>query len=85
MYGFGQTATATNGYVTDPTRGGATIAEREDRTTTREVNQTPGPQNQGVNLGLQLQAGIPTQIPPTQYGPMGNGPPYLRTTMVTGR
>ncbi|KAJ8080415.1 CCR4-NOT core DEDD RNase subunit [Marasmius tenuissimus] len=83
MYGFGQTATATNG-LTDPTRGGATIAEREDRTTIREVH-TPGPQNQGVNLGLQLQAGIPTQIPPTQYAPMGNGPPYLRTSLVTGR
>ncbi|KAG7088271.1 hypothetical protein E1B28_012285 [Marasmius oreades] len=86
MFGFGQTATVTNG-LTDPGRGGATMAEREDRMTMREVhNQTPGPQNQGVSIGLQLQAGIPTQIPPTQYGPMGaNGPPYLRTSLVGGR
>ncbi|EEB90558.1 hypothetical protein MPER_11217 [Moniliophthora perniciosa FA553] len=84
LFGLGQT---TNGLTESAGRGSATIAEREDRTTTREVhNQTPGPQNQTVAIGLQLQAGNPIQIPPTQYGPMGaNGPPYLRTSLVGGR
>uniref|UniRef100_A0A0W0G7S2 poly(A)-specific ribonuclease n=1 Tax=Moniliophthora roreri TaxID=221103 RepID=A0A0W0G7S2_MONRR len=84
LFGLGQT---TNGLTDSAGRGSATIAEREDRTTTRELhNQTPGPQNQTVAIGLQLQAGNPIQIPPTQYGPMGaNGPPYLRTSLVGGR
>jgi CCR4-NOT transcription complex subunit 7/8 len=46
LYGLGQTFAISNG-LTDPTRGGATIAERDDRgSVNRDVhNQTPGLNN----------------------------------------
>src|SRR5258707_13017364 len=93
LYGLGQTFSMTNGF-TDPSRGGATIAEREDRSSAREVqNQTPGPnggstqQTQPVAMSLSsLQGGIPTNINATGYGPLTNGPsPYLRTMVGGGR
>ena len=93
LYGLGQTFAISNG-LTDPTRGGATIAERDDRGSAREVhNQTPGPNNataqqtQNVNMALgPMQAGIPSAMTPGPYGPMGNGPPgYLRTMVGGGR
>ena len=93
LYGLGQTFSMTNGF-TDPSRGGATIAERDDRNSAREVqNQTPGPnggstqQTQPVPMSLnQLQGGIPTNITSTGYGPLTNGPaPYLRTMVGGGR
>lgn len=92
LYGLGQTFSMANGF-TDPSRGGATIAERDDRSSTgREAqNQTPGPnggttQTQPVPMSISaLQGGVPTSITPGGYGPLTNGPgPYLRT-MVGGR
>ena len=94
LYGLGQTFAISNG-LTDPTRGGATIAERDDRGSAREVhNQTPGPNNntatqqtQNVTMTLgPMQAGIPSAMTPGPYGPMGNGPPgYMRTMVGGGR
>ena len=92
LYGLGQTFAISNG-LTDPTRGGATIAEREDRGSARDVhNQTPGPNNttqqaQNVNMALgPMQAGISSAMTPGPYGPMGNGPPgYMRTMVGGGR
>lgn len=85
LYGLGQTFTGSNG-MTDPGRGGATIAEREDRNSIREAhNKTPGAgasQNQGLSMGMgQLTGNIQT---PGSYGPMGANGPYLRTAMVGG-
>ncbi|KAF8968961.1 ribonuclease H-like domain-containing protein [Flammula alnicola] len=90
LYGLGQTFSMSNGLA-DPARGGATIAEREDRGSARDVhNQTPGPntggnqQSQGVNMTLgPMSAGLPAGISPG-YGPMGNGPPAYMRTMVGG-
>jgi len=93
LYGLGQTFSTTNGF-TDPSRGGATIAERDDRSSAREVqNQTPGPnggstqQTQPVPMNLNpLQGGIPTNINATGYGPLTSGPsPYLRSMVGGGR
>lgn len=98
LYGLGQTFAISNG-LTDPTRGGATIAERDDRGSSRDVhNQTPGPnsnnntaaqqqQTQNVTMALgPMQAGIPSAMTPGPYGPMGNGPPgYMRTMVGGGR
>lgn len=91
LYGLGQTFSMTNG-LTDPSRGGATIAERDDRGSAREIhNQTPGSnggasQQQGVNLGLgQLPGGIPSGMTPSGYVPLTNGPPAYLRTMVGGR
>ena len=93
LYGLGQTFAISNG-LTDPTRGGATIAERDDRGSARDVhNQTPGPSNntataqqtQNVTMALgSMQAGIPSAMTPGPYGPMGNGPPGYMRTMVGG-
>lgn len=90
LYGFGQTFPQSNG-LTDPSRGGATIAEREDRSSAREAhNQTPGPNNvgnqqsQNVNMTLNpMPGGLPTGMS-GGYGPMGNGPPTYMRTMVGG-
>ncbi|KAJ6475038.1 ribonuclease H-like domain-containing protein [Mycena vitilis] len=83
LYGLGQTVT--NGMMGDPGRGGATIAEREDRSVAREThNQTPGPgSNQnGVNMGMTN--GLPSSLPSSSYQVMGSAP-YLRPTLVGGR
>lgn len=93
LYGLGQTFSLTNG-LTDPARGGATIAEREDRGSVRDLhNQTPGPnggtnpQPQNVNLSLApMQGTLPTAITPGAYGALGNGPPgYMRSMVGNGR
>ncbi|KAF8158546.1 CAF1-domain-containing protein [Crassisporium funariophilum] len=93
LYGLGQTFSMANGLA-DPARGGATIAERDDRGSARDVhNQTPGPNNTGnqqsQNVGMSLgplQAGIPSSMTPGAYGPMGNGPAgYMRTLVGGGR
>ncbi|KAJ7245020.1 ribonuclease H-like domain-containing protein [Mycena haematopus] len=83
LYGLGQTVT--NGMMGDPARGGATTAEREDRSVPREThNQTPGPgSNQnGVNMGMAN--GLPTSLPSASYQVMSSAP-YLRPTLVGGR
>lgn len=99
LYGLGQTFSVSNG-LPDPGRGGATIAEREDRGSTmvsRESNnQTPGSnghnQNQNQNnhsngMGMILpigSGGISAPMPSTAYGPMGVGGPYMRTSQLVG-
>lgn len=87
LYGLGQTVM--NGMMTDPSRGGATPAEREDRSSAREtLNQTPAAgvsQNQ-VTLGMMtMPAGALPTLPSGSYGPMGANGPYMRTSLVGGR
>ncbi|KAL1760406.1 ribonuclease H-like domain-containing protein [Schizophyllum commune] len=86
LYGLGQTFSVANG-IADPGRGGATIAEREDRTVTRERSQTPAPgPGQGVSLAGQaavMGMGGGMGMPTPGYGPLANGP-YMRTQMVGG-
>jgi len=90
LYGFGPTFTVSNG-LTDPGRGGATIAEREDRGSTSSAtrdSQTqsqsgPGTPGQSVVNHNHVQIGMgPMQG--VAYGMGGNGP-YLRTGLVGGR
>ncbi|PPR05924.1 hypothetical protein CVT26_008818 [Gymnopilus dilepis] len=91
LYGLGQTFSVSNG-LTDPARGGATIAEREDRGSARDAhNQTPGPNNganqpsQNVSMALgPMSAGLPSAMTPGGYGPMANGPQAYMRTMVGG-
>jgi CCR4-NOT transcription complex subunit 7/8 len=91
LYGLGQTFSMSNGLA-DPTRGGATIAERDDRGSARDIhNQTPGPNNggsqqsQNVTMSLgPMSSGIPSGMTPGGYGPMGNGPQTYMRTMVGG-
>ncbi|RDB15329.1 CCR4-NOT transcription complex subunit 7 [Hypsizygus marmoreus] len=86
LYGLGQTFTVSNG-LTDPGRGGATIAEREDRGSAREAhNQTPGPGAGGQQMGMgPMQGGMPTPLPSSVSYGMGTNGPYMRTGMVGGR
>lgn len=90
LYGLGQTFSMSNG-LTDPSRGGATIAERDDRGSARDAhNQTPGPNNGGsqqapsVSMTLGPMSSIPTAMTPGGYGPMNNGPQAYMRTMVGG-
>jgi len=94
LYGLGQTFSVMNGMA-DPGRGGATIAERDDRSSAREShNQTPGggvSQNQSMMtmggplptpaLGGSMPAPLPSATP---YGPMGANSTYIRTTIGVG-
>jgi CCR4-NOT transcription complex subunit 7/8 len=86
LYGLGQTFTVSNGLA-DPGRGGATIAEREDRGSsarethnqTNSASQTPmgmGPMQSGT-----LSGAIPSSV---SYAPMGTNGAYLRTSLVGG-
>ena len=89
LYGLGQTFTVSNGLA-DPGRGGATIAEREDRgSSAREMHN----QNQNANSSSQSQMGmgpmqtsaLPNTMPSSvSYGPMGTNGVYLRTSLVGG-
>ena len=83
LYGLGETFTQQNG-IPDPGRGGATIAEREDRGMPRDVqNQTPGPALAAMQPSAMASA-IVAQLPPgTTYGPMANGA-YLRSAIGVG-
>lgn len=96
LYGLGQAFTVSNG-ITDTGRGGATIAEREDRVPRDSQNQTPGPgassvpQNQGVmGMGVPLPSAalggvLSTPLPSgTSYGPMGANGPFMRTAIGVG-
>ena len=61
LYGLGQTFSVLNGMA-DPGRGGATIAERDDRGSAREShNQTPGGGvSQNQNLAMSMGGPLPT-------------------------
>ncbi|KAG6853569.1 hypothetical protein C0991_003165 [Blastosporella zonata] len=85
LYGLGQTFTVSNG-LTDASRSGATIAEREDRGSVREAhNQTPGPPPPNGMPMNAMQGGMPTSMPSSvSYGMSANGP-YMRTSLVGGR
>ncbi len=89
LYGFGQTFPLTNG-LTDPGRGGATIAEREDRGTlaSRDTHaQTPGQIAAGIAqtpVGMGIPMSIPTPLPNGAYGPLSANGPYMRTSLVGG-
>ena len=96
LYGLGQTFSISNGMV-DPGRGGATIAEREDRGPTREShNHTPGPPVPGNAPSQNVPMAIGSLPAPTLGGtisaPLTTATPYstlgangyLRTTMVGG-
>lgn len=84
LYGLGQTFTVINGSLADSGRpGAATLAEREDRNPAREM-PPPNGQTPSVSMTMAMPT-IPSQIAPTAYGPMGNGPSYLRTSLVGGR
>ena len=84
LYGLGQTFNLVNGYA-DPTRGGTTIAEKDDRAPLRERSQTPGlngvQASQGVGLGM---GALPTSLPSATFAPMTANGPYLRTSLVGG-
>lgn len=89
LYGLGQTFTVSNGLA-DPGRGGATIAEREDRgSSAREMhnqtqNASSSSQSQMV-MGAMQSGALPNAIPSSvPYGPMGTNGAYLRTSLVGG-
>lgn len=80
LYGLGSTFPTTNGLA-EPGRGGATLAEREDRGSFRDAqNHTSvsASQNMGMALG---GSSLPTS---SSYGPMAANGAYMRTTMVGG-
>lgn len=89
LYGLGQTFSGANGMA-DPGRGGATIAERDDRNVARDgQNQTPGggaSQNQGVPMGMgALQSSMSSSMSSSNaYGPMGSNGTYIRTAIGVG-
>lgn len=94
LYGLGQTFSVPNGF-TDNVRGGATIAERDDRSVARDAqNATPG---SGASNGQQTQnnlMGIGVPMTPslggalaasgTTYAPLGGSNPYMRTAIGVG-
>jgi len=92
LYGLGQTFNFPGLGLADSGRGGATIAEREDRQSTREShNQTPGPtasgnaQNQNVTISMGPTPALGNVLTSsTPYGAIGGNGPYIRTTMVGG-
>lgn len=82
LYGFGQTFSTANGI--EAARGGATLAEREDRQPHHNQTVVPtagnGPQTPGVTLMGPMQP-----VPPGMgYGPLGAAGPYMRTSLVGG-
>jgi len=90
LYGLGQTFSVTNG-LTDPSRGGATIAERDDRSSIRDLhNQTPGPvggpqQGQGVGMSMTSLQALSAMSPGAYTNHMSGNGPYIRTSLVGGR
>ncbi|KAG5652817.1 hypothetical protein H0H81_003533 [Sphagnurus paluster] len=81
LYGLGQTFTVSNG-LTDPGRGGATIAEREDRGSAREShNQTPGSNTSQNPMAMGSMQG---QLPSSVSYAMGANGPYMRAPPLVG-
>jgi CCR4-NOT transcription complex subunit 7/8 len=93
LYGLGQTFSVPNGF-TDNVRGGATIAERDDRSIARDAqNATPASNGQQQTQNNVMGIGVPIQtpslggaLPPsgTAYAPMGGSNPYMRTAIGVG-
>jgi len=93
LYGLGETFTQSNG-IPDPGRGGATIAEREDRGLSRDnqnqsVIGTVQGQGSAMGVGAPLQTpsltgAMPTMQPNTPYAPMSTNSGFLRTAIGVG-
>lgn len=88
LYGLGETFTVANG-IPDPGRGGATIAEREDRGLSRDTqnqNSAGGQNHIGMSLPTPAMGGaLPTPLPPNAtFGPMGANGAYIRTAIGVG-
>jgi CCR4-NOT transcription complex subunit 7/8 len=91
LYGLGQTFSVSNS-MNDPSRGGATIAERDDRGSVRDShNHTPGPGGPGNQASQNVSMNIGPLPAPALGGPLttatsytmgANG--YMRTTMAGG-
>ncbi|KAI0269923.1 CAF1-domain-containing protein [Gloeopeniophorella convolvens] len=71
LYGLGETFSQTNG-LPDPGRGGATLAEREDRRP-EGPSATPG----AVHMAAQMPPGA-------GYGPMSANGAFMRTAIGVG-
>lgn len=93
IYGLGQSYTTLNGIASDPTRVSVmTVAEREDRTSTRELTrtQTPGPtsggaaQQQNGSISITSMGANSLQSSLQSGGYESMQPTYMRTTMVGG-
>lgn len=95
LYGLGQTFSVPNGF-TDNVRGGATIAERDDRSVARDAqNATPASNGQQQTQNSVMGIGVPIQtpslggaLPPsgTAYAPMGgSNNPFMRPAIGVGR
>jgi len=91
LYGLGETFSQTNG-LPDPGRGGATIAEREDRGVARDMqgqNAAGGIPGQALGVGAMQQSALASamaaQLPPGgTYGPMGTNGAFLRNPIGVG-
>ena len=92
LYGLGETFTLSNG-IPDPGRGGATIAERDDRGPLRDAQNQGGAghaQGQGIGMVMSLPTpalggAMPTPLPPNaSYGPMGANGSFIRTAIGVG-
>lgn len=91
LYGLGQTFTISNGVAENVRGSAATIAEREDRGTSREThNQTPGPaQSHSATMSMTslttpaMAGALPAPLT-SPYGPMGANGPYMRTAIGVG-
>lgn len=88
LYGLGQTFTVANGIVDSVRGSAATIAEREDRGTSREThNQTPGPGQGALGMNSLTTPSMAGALPApltSPYGPMGGNGPYMRTAIGVG-
>jgi CCR4-NOT transcription complex subunit 7/8 len=89
LYGLGQTFTVTNGIGESVRGSAATIAEREDRSTIRELqSQATGSAQVHVAMGMAslatpaMAGALPAPLPTSPYGPISG--PYMRSTMVGG-
>ncbi|KAI0032555.1 CAF1-domain-containing protein [Vararia minispora EC-137] len=90
LYGLGETFSQTNG-LPDPGRHGATIAEREDRGVSRDMqsqNATGGMPGQALGVGAMQPSALASaiaQLPPGgTYGPMGTNGAFLRNPIGVG-
>ncbi|KAI0041734.1 CAF1-domain-containing protein, partial [Auriscalpium vulgare] len=80
LYGLGETFTLSNG-LPDPGRGGATIAEREDRGMTREA-QAHAAANGAAQAQMSVMQSLAGQMAPNGgYAPMNANGAFIRTSV----